>query len=380
MRPLRATVRRTALAHNIGVVRAHAPASRIWAVVKADAYGHGLLRMLPVLAAASPAGPDGLALLELDAAVQLRESGIAKPLLLLEGFFSADELALYSRHRLCSVVHSLEQVAMLEAAPPPGVKGAAPIDIYLKLNTGMNRLGLSAQDFATALQRLRACSNAGAITVMTHFADADGPTGVTEQHARLMAVLVEAGKRSGLGAQLPISMANSAAILRYPETHADWVRPGIMLYGCTPFTDEPAFNAAHFGLEPVMTLSSEIIAVQTLRPGDRVGYGGTYTARQDMRIGIIACGYADGYPRHAPGSDQIGTPVLVGGTCTRTVGRVSMDMIFADLSPVPQAGTGTPVTLWGDGLSADEVANAAGTVSYELLCALAPRVPVDVMG
>jgi alanine racemase len=379
MRPLRATLRRSALAHNIGVVRAHAPASRIWAVVKADAYGHGLMRMLPVLAAAGPAGPDGLALLELDAAVRLREAGLAKPILMLEGFFSADELALFSHHRLCSVVHSLEQVAMLETARP-----AAPIDIHLKLNTGMNRLGLATRDLAPALRRLRACGNAGAITVMTHFADADGPTGVAAQHARLMAALVEAGRNAGPGAQLPrswqLSMANSAAILRYPETHADWVRPGIMLYGCTPFADEPECNAAHFGLEPVMTLSSEIIAVQDLKPGDRVGYGGIYTARQAMRIGVIACGYADGYPRHAPGSNQFGTPVLVGGRRTRTVGRVSMDMIYADLSRVPEAGVGTPVTLWGEGLSADEVADAAGTVSYELLCALAPRVPVDVVG
>ena len=371
MRPLRAVLRRSALAHNIGIVRRHAPASRIWAVVKADAYGHGLMRMLPALSADSPAGPDGLALLELDAAVRLRDAGVAKPMLMLEGFFTPDELAIYSQHRLTSVVHCLAQVAMLEAS-----EITTPIDIHLKLNTGMNRLGLAAGEVLPALQRLRACNSAGAITVMTHFADADGPTGVAEQHARLKAILAE----TGMAAQLPVSMANSAAILRYPETHADWVRPGIMLYGCTPFADEPDCNAAHFGLEPVMTLRSEVIAVQNLRRGDRVGYGGTYTATEAMRIGIIACGYADGYPRHAPGGNARGTPLLIGGRRTRTVGRVSMDMIYADLTPVPQATVGAPVTLWGDGLSADAVADAAGTVSYELLCALTPRVPVDVIG
>ncbi len=375
MRPIRARLRRSALAHNLGVIRRHAPTSRIWAVVKADAYGHGLMRMLPALAAAGPAGADGLALLELDAAVRLRESGFVRPILMLEGFFTPDELELFSRHRFTSVIHSLRQVAMLEAASI-----SAPIDVHLKFNTGMNRLGLPAGDAVPALTRLRACGKAGAITLMTHFADADGPSGVAEQHARLKAIVAHTGS----AAQLPLSMANSAAILRYPETHADWVRPGIMLYGCTPFADEPAANAGHFGLQPVMTLSSEIIAVQDLKPGDRVGYGGVYTAEREMRIGVIACGYADGYPRHAPGTNARGTPVLVGGRRTRTVGRVSMDMLFADLTPVPQAGVGTPVTLWGDAgsgqvLSADEVADAAGTVSYELLCALAPRVAVDLI-
>ena len=182
MRPIRARLRRSALAHNLGVIRRHAPTSRIWAVVKADAYGHGLMRMLPALAAAGPAGADGLALLELDAAVRLRESGFARPILMLEGFFTPDELELFSRHRFTSVIHSLRQVAMLEAASI-----SAPIDVHLKFNTGMNRLGLPAGDAVPALTRLRACGKAGAITLMTHFADADGPSGVAEQHARQVA-------------------------------------------------------------------------------------------------------------------------------------------------------------------------------------------------
>jgi alanine racemase len=197
---------------------------------------------------------------------------------------------------------------------------------------------------------------------MTHFADADGASGVKWQMERFQAMTA--------GLKFPRSLANSAAILRYPETHADWARPGITLYGCSPFPDE---SAEKLGLKPVMTLSSELIAVRELRKGDSVGYGRTFAADGPMRIGIVACGYADGYPRHAP----TGTPILVCGRRTRTVGRVAMDMLFADLTDVPEARVGSPVTLWGEGLSADEVAASAGTVSYELLCALSPRVPVE---
>jgi alanine racemase len=196
---------------------------------------------------------------------------------------------------------------------------------------------------------------------MTHFATADDERGVAWQMAAFETV---AG-----GQPFERSVANSAAILRHPQTHAGWVRPGIMLYGCTPFADT---SAAALGLEPAMTLASEIISVQELRPGDRIGYAGTYEARGALRVGAVACGYADGYPRHAP----TGTPVLVNGVRTQTLGRVSMDMLTVDLSQIPDAQVGTPVVLWGTGLSADEVAQSAGTVSYELMCALAPRVPV----
>jgi alanine racemase len=197
---------------------------------------------------------------------------------------------------------------------------------------------------------------------MTHFADADGKRGVRWQLERFEAATT--------GVDLPRSLANSAALLRYPESHKDWVRPGIMLYGCSPFPDE---SAEALGLKPAMTLASELIAVRDLRPGDGVGYGGTFAASGPMRIGIVACGYADGYPRHAP----TGTPILVCGRRTRTLGRVAMDMLFADLTGIPEAAVGSPATLWGEGLSADEVAASAGTVSYELLCALSQRVPVS---
>ena len=199
---------------------------------------------------------------------------------------------------------------------------------------------------------------------MTHFADADGTAGVAAQMARFVEWTADLRGE--------VTLANSAAILRYPETHADWVRPGIMLYGCSPFAD---VSAEALGLQPAMTLASEIIAVQEIKPGDRVGYGGTFEAQRPMRIGVVACGYADGYPRHAPGFRDRATPVVVAGERTHTVGRVSMDMLCVDLSAIAQARVGSPVVLWGEGLPADEVAASAGTVSYELLCALAARVP-----
>ncbi|MGC2520139.1 MAG: alanine racemase [Burkholderiales bacterium] len=358
MRPIRARIDVAALRRNLGVAQARAPRSRIWAVVKANAYGHGLARAARALAAA-----DGLALLELDEALALRAAGEQRPLLLLEGFFSPQELPGIAAHRLVTVVHDLEQVAMLEKTAL-----AAKIPVLVKLNTGMNRLGFAAGGFRAVLARLQRCAGVGEIALMTHFADADGKRGVAWQLERFEAMTT--------GLNLARSLANSAAILRFPQTHADWARPGIMLYGCSPFPDE---SAAALGLKPVMTLSSEIIAVQSLRPGDSVGYGCTFTADAPMRIGIVACGYADGYPRHAPGFNDRGTPILVCGKRTRTVGRVAMDMLFADLSGIPEAGVGSPVTLWGEGLSADEVAASAGTVSYELLCALAQRVPVEVV-
>jgi alanine racemase len=358
MRPIRARIDVAALRRNLGVAQALAPRSRIWAVVKANAYGHGLARAARALAAA-----DGLALLDLDDALELRVAGEQRPLLLLEGCFSPAELQAIAAHRLTTVVHDLEQVAMLEKTAL-----AAKIPVFVKLNTGMNRLGFAAEGFRAALARLQRCASVGEIALMTHFADADGKQGVGWQLERFEAMTA--------GLSLTRSLANSAAILRFPETHADWVRPGIMLYGCSPFPEE---SAAALGLEPVMTLSSEIIAVQSLRPGDSVGYGCTFAAAASMRIGIVACGYADGYPRHAPGFNDRGTPILACGKRTRTVGRVAMDMLFADLSGIPEAGVGSPVTLWGEGLSADEVAASAGTVSYELLCALAQRVPVDIL-
>jgi len=349
-RPISARFDLSAFRHNLDVARRHASRAKVWAVVKANAYGHGLLRATRAMKDA-----DGFALLDLDEAVRLREAGIDKPILLLEGFFEPGDLAVVERLRLTPVVHDIAQIEMLAQA-----NLATPIPIYLKLDSGMHRLGLAPARWAEALGRARALPSVRGITLMTHFADADGERGVAEQMRRFNEVVDGGG--------FPCSLANSAALLRYPETHADWVRPGIMLYGCSPFAEQ---SAETIGLKPVMTLESRVIAVRELKAGDRVGYGGTFTAERPTRVGVVACGYADGYPRHAP----TGTPIVVAGRRTRTLGRVSMDMLYADLTGVPDAGVNAPVTLWGESVSADEVATAAGTVSYELLCALAARVP-----
>ena len=353
-RPIRASFRLSALRHNLGVARRRAPAAKVWAVIKANAYGHGLLRVAQTLSDA-----DGYALLDLNDAVRLREAGCAKPILLLEGMFQSTDIELLDRYRLAPALHGYAQIAMLEQASL-----AAPVPVWLKVDTGMNRLGFEGAEVRAAYARMRASANVGRISLMTHFADADGAGGVAAQMARF------AEWTAGIDAE--ISLANSAAILRYPEAQADWVRPGIMLYGCSPFADT---SAQALDLQPVMTLESEIIAVRDLQVGERVGYGGTYTAQGPMRIGVVACGYADGYPRQAPGRNDSNTPVLVAGVRTHTVGRVSMDMLCVDLSAVSAAGIGSPVVLWGERLSADEVAASAGTISYELLCALAARVP-----
>ena len=354
-RPIAATVDLDALRHNLGVARRHAPRAKTFAVIKANAYGHGLARGARALASA-----DGFALVELDAAVRLREAGYRHRIALLEGFFHPDELPILLAHRLAAVVHSEEQLAMLRGLPP-----GAGLDVLLKINTGMNRLGFPPARARNGLDALRSNPGVGAITLLTHFANADDARGVAWQMERF--------ETATSGIPLPRSLANSAAILRYPETHADWIRPGIMLYGCSPYAGN---TGADLGLRPAMTLTSELIAIQQLEASDTVGYGGLYTAERSLRIGVVACGYADGYPRHAPN----GTPIVVEGKLTSTVGRVSMDMLCVDLSNVPGAHVGSQVVVWGAGNPIEKVAAAAGTVGYELMCALAPRVPVVEQG
>lgn len=350
-RPLKALIHTSALMNNLLVARQAAPNARILSVVKANGYGHGLVRVAQALASS-----DGFGVLTMHEAVGLREAGFTQPILLLEGVFAPDELTAVAAHGLNIVVHTAEQIAMLQAARSP-----VKIDVFLKLNSGMNRLGFAPAHFPHAFAQLQDCPVVGTITLMTHFATADEAAGLGTQFTRFQSAT--------RGMAAPTCLANSAALLRYPETHGDWVRPGIMLYGASPLADR---GAVDLGLRPAMTLASEIIAVQQVRRGDAVGYGGSFVADKDTRIGIVACGYADGYPRHA----GTGTPILVGGRRTRTLGRVSMDMLFVDLGELPQAGVGTPVTLWGEGLPVEEVARAAGTISYELLTARAERVPV----
>ena len=352
-RPIRATLDLSALRGNFSIARQSAQGAALWAVIKADAYGHGLMRAAEALDDLA----DGYALLDLDDAVALREAGFRQPILLLEGFFEADELPLFAEYGLTPVVHTLEQAEMLTSSALP-----ARLPVYLKLNTGMNRLGLSAEEFHPVLTALETSPSVSGITLMTHFADADLERGIAWQMARF--------EEATQGCAHKVSLANSAALLRYPEVRRGWARPGIMLYGASPFPQDESAEA--LGLRPVMTLSSQIVAVQELKVVERVGYGGIFAADGPMRLGIVACGYADGYPRHAPS----GTPILVEGRRTRTVGRVSMDMIMVDLDGIPDAGIGSPVVLWGEGLPVDDVATAAGTVSYELLCALTARVPV----
>ncbi len=349
-RPIQVLFDLAALSHNFSIARRLAGAAKVMAVVKANAYGHGLLRVARALAET-----DAFALLELDDATRLRDAGYRQPILLLEGFFRADELPVILHHGFSVVVHNDEQIAMLG-----NLRGGRKLEVFAKFNTGMNRLGFPATEAARVLESLTALPCVGDVVLMTHFSDAEGVSGIEWQMQEFERHVARPGHAR--------SLANSAALLRFPQARGDWVRPGIMLYGASPLLDR---TAAQIGLMPAMSLTSEIIGVQTLNRGDTVGYGSLFTAERGMRIGVVACGYADGYPRHA----QNGAPVLVDGVRVPMVGRVSMDMLCVDLSAVPQAGIGSPVTLWGDGLAVEEVAAAAGTVGYELLCALARRVP-----
>jgi len=350
-RPIHASVSLAALRHNYWLAKRTAPRSRILAVLKANAYGHGIERAARALDRA-----DGFATLELDGALALRERHPAAPIVLLEGWFEPAELGAIASGNLATVVHCEEQLRMLETE-----RSHRPLDLWIKVNTGMNRLGFTPERLRPVLERVRKAAAPRSITLMTHFANADAPGGIEEAMRRFD----EATR--GLG--FARSLANSAGIFAHPESHADIARLGIALYGATPFAERPA---RALGLKPAMTLASQLIAIQELAAGDTVGYGAQFRAQMPMRIGVVACGYADGYPRHAPN----GTPVLVGGARTRLVGRVSMDMLTVDLTTVPEAHVGTPVVLWGEGIPVDEVAMAAGTVGYQLLCAVAPRVPM----
>jgi alanine racemase len=358
-RPIHATVHIQALRHNLASLRRAAPEARVWAIVKANAYGHGLERVFDGLR-----GADGFALLDLNEAQRVRDLGWRGPILLIEGAFELRDLELCSRLDLWHTIHCNAQIDMLAAH-----KTNAPHRVFLEMNSGMNRLGFTPGQYRAAWHRLNALPQVDEISLMTHFSDADGPVGVAAQWAVFAAASDDLPGERTLG--------NSAAILRHPAALADWVRPGIALYGSAP--DYPQHNIAHWGLQPTMTLAANIIAVQDIVVGATVGYGSSFTAPGPMRIGIVACGYADGYPRLCP----TGTPVLVDGVRTRILGRVSMDTIAVDLGPVPRAGLGTEATLWGSAangalLPIDEVAVSAGTVGYELMCALAPRVPTGV--
>lgn len=363
MRPILATISKSALQHNLSVVRKHAPHSKVMAVVKANGYGHGLLNAARALQDA-----EGFAVLGVNEAITLREAGFGQTILLLEGVFCEDELKAVSAHSLDIVVHNRVQLDMLLKTSL-----TKPVNVHLKMNSGMNRLGFVPEDYKTAYSRLAASPNVAEITLMTHFATADKSPGIEIPYGVFQNTI------QALPPIHPISVANSATILRYPEICAAWVRPGIMLYGASTIS---GVAAADFDLKPVMRFCSEIIAVQIIHAGDSLGYGNRFTADRSMRVGIVACGYADGYPRHAGllgDAHQHGAPIAVAGKLSRTLGRVSMDMLFCDLSHIPEADIGSEVELWGPQVAVDSVAEASDTVGYELLCAVSSRVRIQVV-
>ena len=359
-RPILATIHPQAIRHNLEQVRQAAPDAKLMSMVKANAYGHGLENAFEGLRAT-----DGFAVLEIAEAQRLRALDWRGPILLIEGVFDARDLEMCSRLGLWHTVHCDQQINWLAAH-----KTQVPHRVFLKMNSGMNRLGFTPERYRSAYARLNALPQVEEISFITHFSDADGPRGTAHQQQ-----VFEAATRDLSGER---TLCNSAASMLQGKSDAlrgDWVRPGIVLYGSSP--DFPAHTAEDWNLQPAMTLSSQIIGTQHLQAGDTVGYGSIFTAQGPMHLGVVACGYADGYPRHC----VTGTPVLVNGVRTQLLGRVSMDMLCVDLTPVPDAGLGSEVVLWGRSarngavLSIDEVAAAAGTVGYELMCAVAARVP-----
>ena len=351
MRPARALIDLQALRHNYQLARETTGAKAL-AVIKADAYGHGAVRVAQALESEA----DGFAVACIEEALELRQAGIRAPVLLLEGFFEADELALIVEHDFWCVVHSLWQ---LEAIEQTSV--GKPLNIWLKMDSGMHRVGIHPAEYQAAHQRLLASGKVAKVVLMTHFARADelGSARTDEQ------VAIFQSTREGLAAE--VSLRNSPGVMGWPSVPSDWVRPGIMLYGATPF-DQPQSVADR--LQPVMTLESKVICVRELPAGEPVGYGGAFVTDRNMRIGVVAMGYADGYPRQAP----TGTPVMIDGQCSQLLGRVSMDMLCVDLTNVPGAGLGSRVELWGKHVLASDVAASAGTIPYQIFCNL-KRVP-----
>ena len=356
MRPARALIDLEALRHNYRLARELTGAKAL-AVIKADAYGHGAVRCAQALESEA----DGFAVACIEEALALRAAGIKAPVLLLEGFFEASELELIVQHDFWCVVHALWQLEAIEQA---GI--GKPLQVWLKLDSGMHRVGLHPKDYQGAYQRLLASGKVGKIVLMSHFARADEPD--SSSTAEQVAVFEQA--RTGLAAQ--VSLRNSPAVLGWPNVPSDWVRPGIMLYGATPF-EQPV--AAAQALQPVMTLESRVISVRELPAGEPVGYGARFISPRPTRVGVVAMGYADGYPRLAPN----GTPVLVAGKRSQLIGRVSMDMLCVDLTDVPEAGLGSPVELWGKHVLASDVAIQAGTIPYQIFCNLR-RVPLEYTG
>ena len=361
-RLIRALIDSAALRHNLGTVRAYAPGAKVMAVVKANAYGHGLVSTALALADA-----DAFAVARLEEGIALRSAGVRAPIVLLEGVFSAEQLAEASHHGFELVVHDPQQLRLLES-----YKGSRRFIVWIKVDTGMNRLGFRTEAFAAALERLRALAvPALELRVMTHLARADEreESMTRTQLERFEATLSAAGLTGSH--RLATSIGNSAGTLGWPAAHGDWVRPGLALYGVSPFQDEPA---GKFGLKPVMTLETSVLTVREVKRGESVGYAGAWRAQRDSAIAILAAGYGDGLPRHLAN----GTPVLIGGTRYPLVGRVSMDMIAVDVTDAPRIVAGNRGIVWGGGLPVEEIASHADTIAYELLCGVSQRVPLEL--
>ncbi len=347
-----ATINLDAIKHNIKKIRDYAPQAKIMAVIKANAYGHGLLRIAKALK-----DVDAVAVARINEAIILRNADFNKRIILLEGFVYKEELHDLIQYDLDVVVHSLHQIDILEK-----YEGEHDISIWLKQDTGMNRLGLKPIEFKLAYQRLLACLHVNKpISLMTHFSCADNTKSTTTlEQIKLFTESVKnyPGKKS---------LANSAGIIAWPDSISDWVRPGLILYGVSPFIDRTAIE---LGLKPVMSLYSRLISVKNINQGEAVGYSETWVSTKKTKIGVVAIGYGDGYPRYT----KTGTPVLVNGKRVPLIGRVSMDMITVDLNDQVDAKSGDPVILWGDGLPVEEIAKYADTIPYTLLCGITQRV------
>lgn len=355
-RPTKITIDLPALRHNLQQIRQFAPHSLVMAMVKSNAYGHGLQRIALALPDA-----EALGVACIEEGTLLRQAGVKNPIVLMEGLFTSDELSRASTEQFTLIIHHESQVDMLEKNPH-----LPPLPIWLKIDTGMHRLGFDPSEIKKIMSRLMNCTSVKQpIGLMTHFADSDS----LDRAPTLKQIDVFNAVTKGLPG--PRSLANSAGIIAWPSAQGDWVRPGIMLYGASPFKGH---RGVEHHLKPVMSLSSELIAIHSLSKGSRVGYGGTWVCPEDMRVGVVGIGYGDGYPWHA----QNGTPMLVNGRPCPLVGRVAMDMISVDLRTQPQAKIGDPVVLWGPGLPVEIVAEYSGTISYELLTRITQRVHVIV--
>ncbi len=357
-RPTFARIDLAAIRHNYRLARQLAPARKAVAVIKANGYGHGAVKLAQALSSEA----DAFAVACLEEALELRTAGIQNPIILIEGFFSASELPVLVEQQFMPVLHNIEQVRVLEQATL-----TQPLTVWLKMDSGMHRLGFAPEEYATIHARLQNCPQVEAVNMMTHLACADElDNAYTEQQLATF-------QQASAGLNGARSIANSAGILAWPASHGDWVRAGIMLYGCSPLDRD---TPESLQLIPAMQLQAQIIAVREVQTGELIGYGGTFKCPRPTRVGVVSIGYADGYPRHAPS----GTPVAVDGQRTCLIGRVSMDMITVDLTDLPQTGIGSHVELWGRQVLAKEVADACGTIAYELFSHIARRVPLQYVG